>query len=260
MRELDEGGFLDAAAVEGVRAARVEAAARRRSRRVRHFARQRLGQRARAVGVRDGGDECLGVRVERHRPELCRRRRLGDQTQVHDRDVVCDVADDGEVVRDEKKPQLELARERDQEIRDLRLCRRVQRRQGLVEDDDRRARCERPCDGDALPLAPGELVRLAARRACREPNLLEELRDAGRSLRARGETEHRERVADLLADPAPRIQRGERVLEHHLQPRELVGSRAPGKRLHLPPLEADRPGERSHHADGSACERRLAAA
>jgi hypothetical protein len=185
----------------------MEAASRRGSRRVRHLTRQRLGQRARAVGVRHSADESLGVRVERRRPELSRRCCLGDQAQVHDRDGVCDVADDGEVVRDEEEAELELARESDQEVRDLRLRRRVERGQRLVEDDHRRAGGERPCDGDALSLAAGELVRVAPRSARGEPHLLEELRHARCPLRTWGETKHSERVADLLADPAPRVER-----------------------------------------------------
>ena len=107
--------------------------------------------------MRDGADERLAVRVQRLRPQLSGRGGLGDPAQVHDRDGVGHMADDGEIVRDEQKPELELAREFHQEVRDLCLRRGVERSQGLVENDDGRARRERPRDGDALPLAAREL-------------------------------------------------------------------------------------------------------
>ena len=74
------------AAVERVRAARMEAAARRRPRRVGHLAGQRLGERAAPSGVRHRADQRLGVRMERQRPQLLRRRRLDDDAEVHDGD------------------------------------------------------------------------------------------------------------------------------------------------------------------------------
>ena len=180
--------------------------------------------------------------------------------QVHDRDGVGHVADDGEIVRDEEKPELELTREFHQEVRDLRLRRGVERSQRLVENDDGRARGERPGDGDALALATRELVRIAARGGFRKPYRFEELSDSARSLRSRGKIENRERVADLLADPPPRVERGERVLEDHLQPHLVMRTSAAGQRLDLSTLEADRPRARCHHPDRGARERGLAAA
>ena len=50
----------------------------------------------------------------------------------------------------------------DQQIDHLRLHRHVQRRDGLVRNDERRLERERPGDPDALPLASAELVRIPA--------------------------------------------------------------------------------------------------
>ena len=157
-----------------------------------------------AVGARHGADQGLAVRVERRRPERPGRRGLDDLAEVHDRDGVGDVADDREVVRDEQQAELELAREPGQEVRDLRLRGGIERGQGLVEDDHRRDRRERPRDRDALTLTARELVRVAPGRARRQADLLEQLRDPRRPLRAWGEPEGRQRLADLLADPPAR--------------------------------------------------------
>ena len=191
--------------------------------------------------MRHSADERLAVRVQWRRPQFAGRGRLGDPPEVHDRDRVGHVADDGEIVRDEEKPEVQLAREVHQEVGDLRLRGGVERSQRLVEDDDGGACGERPSDGDALSLAARELVGIAARGGFGKPNLAQELDGSAPALRPRRKTENRERIADLLTDPAPRVERGERVLEDHLQPHLLVGSSAAGQRLDVSTLEADRP-------------------
>ena len=74
---------------------------------------------------------------------------------------------------------------------------------------------ERPRDRDPLPLAAGELVREARGGVGRQADLVEQLDDAERPLRAR-QSAH-QAVGELRADLAPRVQRRERVLEDHLQ-------------------------------------------
>ena len=69
--------------------------------------------------------------------------------------------DDREVVRDEEIGQAELALQVAQQIEHLRLDRDVERGDRLVADDQLRVRRERAGDADALPLAAGELVRIA---------------------------------------------------------------------------------------------------
>ena len=54
----------------------------------------------------------------------------------------------------------------------MRLNRDVERRHGLVAHDEARLDRERTRDPDALPLAAGELVRVAGRRVLAEPDLL----------------------------------------------------------------------------------------
>ena len=184
--------------------------------------------------------------MERRRPELLRRRALDDLAEVHDRDGVGDVADDREVVRDEQEAELELAREAGEQVRDLRLCRGVERGERLVEDDHRRVRGERPRDRDPLPLTARELVRVAARGAGRRgrPGSSSSAIRAGRSARV-------PRRSVLSASPicSPTLRRG---LSEENGFWNTICSRASSRgrarrveRSHLPALEADRPGERA---------------
>jgi hypothetical protein len=62
------------------------------------------------------------------------------------------VIDDPEVVRDEEESEPPVAREPDEEIRGLCLRGGVERRQRLVEDDDRGIRRQGAGDRDALAL------------------------------------------------------------------------------------------------------------
>ena len=78
------------------------------------------------------------------------------------------------------KAQVELARERAEQVRDLGLRRGVERRQRLVEHDHRRPRGERLGDRDPLALPAGKLVRVAARAPASESDLVEQLRNSGR--------------------------------------------------------------------------------
>jgi hypothetical protein len=86
---------------------------------------------------------------------------LGDVAEVHHRDPVGDVPDDREVVRDEQVGEVEVLLEVLEEVDDLGLDGHVERRDRLVEHDQVRLEREGPGDPDALPLAAGELVRVA---------------------------------------------------------------------------------------------------
>ena len=60
------------------------------------------------VGVGDGREQRLGVRMERVLVELLGRRQLGHLAQVHHADAIGEVLDDREVVRDEQIGEAEL--------------------------------------------------------------------------------------------------------------------------------------------------------
>ena len=99
------------------------------------------------------------------------RRDLDDRAQVHHGDAVGDVADDGEVVRDEQVGERELLLQLLEQVDDLRLDRDVERRDRLVRHDEVGVQGQRPGQADALALAAGELVRVAAGRVRGRPTI-----------------------------------------------------------------------------------------
>jgi hypothetical protein len=62
----------------------------------------------------------------------------------------------------------------DEEVENLRSNRDVERRDGLVANDESRLERQRPGDHDSLALATGDLVRIAAGVLRPEPYLREE--------------------------------------------------------------------------------------
>ncbi len=94
-----------------------------------------------------------------------------DLAEIHDRDAVADVLDDGEVVRDEEVGEAEFVLQIAQQIDHLRLHRDVERGDRLVADDEARVQCERAGDADALALTAGKFVRVAVERLGAQPHL-----------------------------------------------------------------------------------------
>ena len=140
-----------------------------------------------------------------------------------------DVADDGQVVGDEQVGQAELALEVLQEVDDLRPHRDVERRHGLVGDDEVGLQGQRPGDADALSLTAGEGVRVTIGGVGGQPASLEQRDDliAGglrRLHHGRGRRAARRRAAST---DHPRVQRGVRVLEHQLHVAAAGAARSP---------------------------------
>src|SRR5947199_2231158 len=176
--------------------------------------------------VRDGygGEERLGVRMLRVRVELLGRSDLDDLPEVHDGNARRDVLDDGQIVGDEEVGEPELRLEVLEQVDDLGLDGHVQGRDGLVRDDERRARRGRARDADALALTAGELVRVPTQVVSRQADGVEELDDAlFPQLPRRGELVDHEGLADDRPDRHSRIQRRVRVLEDDLH---LLAERA----------------------------------
>ena len=135
--------------------------------------------RLRGSGLGHGRQQRHGVGVARRRIQLVDVGDLDELAEVHDPDPVADVLDDREVVGDEQVGEAELLLEVVEEVEDLALDRDVEGGDGLVADDELGVEGERPGDADALPLAAGELVRVAMdvalveadpRRAARGPS------------------------------------------------------------------------------------------
>ena len=109
--DIPERRFFHTAFGHGVRAARVEAAAGWRIDRVRHVAAEDdalailLDVRVR---LRHSGQQGLRVGMQRIAEQLVLRRDLHDLAEVHDDDAVADMANDGQIVRDEQVGELVL--------------------------------------------------------------------------------------------------------------------------------------------------------
>src|SRR5262249_29200473 len=90
------------------------------------------------------------------------RSELDDLAEIHDRDPMGHVLDDGEIVADEEERQAELALQILQQIHDLRLDRNIERGDGLVAHDEIGFGRERARNGDAPGMSSGQRV-LASR-------------------------------------------------------------------------------------------------
>ena len=173
---------------------------------------------------------------------------------VHHVHAVAHPGDDAEVVRDQDQRRVAVCDELPQQPEDLRLDRDVERRRGLVGDQQLRLARERDRDHRALSHPARELVRVVLRAGCpgsgSRPG-----RAALPRARAAASLPHPEvrleRLADLLADGQDRVQARHRVLEDHrdLAARGRVAAR--GRRA-----RAD-PGRRSSRCR-SRCARRAA--
>jgi hypothetical protein len=77
-----------------------------------------------------------------------------------------------EVVRNEEVGQAAVALEVGEKVEHLRLYRNIEGRDWLIADDERWLDRQRSRNSDALPLASGELVRVAAGIVWIQSNLL----------------------------------------------------------------------------------------
>ena len=125
------------------RAARPEAAARRRRDRARDVTLQH-DPRPRPLNVRVRHDrrrqQRLRVGVLGSREQLVARRELDDLAEVHHRDPIAEELDRGEVVADEEAREAELVLQIPEQVEHGRLDGDVERRDRLVRDQQARAR------------------------------------------------------------------------------------------------------------------------
>ena len=115
----------------------------------------------RRVGDGNRRQQRLRIGVQRLLVEFRAGRQLHQLAEIHDRHAGRDVADHAEVMRDEQVGQLQVLLQLLQQVDDLGLDGDVERRDRLVADDEVGRGGERAGDADPLPLAAGELVRIA---------------------------------------------------------------------------------------------------
>ncbi|SAJ34076.1 Uncharacterised protein [Enterobacter cloacae] len=148
--------------------------------------------------------------------ELVRRPHLRRSAEVHHQDVVGDVADHRQVVRDEHVGGAELLLQVHEQVQYLGLDRHVEGRGRLVRHQHLGLQHHRPGQGDALALAAGEHVRVALVVLRPQADLAHHLLDLFAAFLARERGVDQQRLGQLVADLLSRIERGVGVLEDHL--------------------------------------------
>jgi len=121
------------------------------------------------------------------------------------------------IVRDENEAEAHLPDELCEQVENLGLDRDIERRHRFVGDDHPRPQRQGAGDGDTLPLAPGELMRVFLHEARREADELHEFSHARRDFGPRADVVHQEGLSERGIHRHPRVERGERVLKNHLR-------------------------------------------
>src|SRR5260221_9778941 len=157
--ESEQGRVLNLADALGDRAARVEAASGRDVDGAGWLATQpQLVRGLVAADSRCGGQHGSGVRMPRVIEDDVPPAVLGGPAEVHDRDAVAEIPDDGEIMRDEDESEPEPRPELGEKLQDSRLHRHIQRRDWLVRYYRAGRYGERPGGREPLPLAAGGLA------------------------------------------------------------------------------------------------------
>src|SRR5262249_7119005 len=129
-----------------------------------------------------------------------------------------------------------------QQVEDLRADRDVERGHGLVADDQSWLDCESAGNRNALALAAGEFVGIAAREARLETDEAQQFLDPRAAPRSRYEIMPRQRLAEDLRYRHARIERCIGVLEDDL--------RLPPERAQLVGIEREQVAAFEAHAAG----------
>ena len=177
---------------------------------------------------------------------------LDHLARVHHADVVGELGDETEIVRDEDHRRARVAPDRPDEIDDLRLHGHVERGRRLVEDQQPRPPRHRHRDHHALAHAARELVRIRVEHALRiaDPELAQEIGDArGERGVARESRVPGRGLGDLLAGGQQRIEIRHRILED-------VADRLPAERAQRSRIERREVDAVEHDAAVASAPRR----
>jgi len=168
----------------------------------------------------NGAEETDSVGVLRGCEQHIDRRALDDLARVHDCDLVANLGDHSEIVGYENDRGIGGGLEVTHEVEDLRLNGDVERRRGLVGNQQLRIAGERESDHYPLAHAAGKPMRivvdaLLGRWDFHQPQQIDGARTR---LFSRQAAVTDEGLCNLLADRVDRIERRHRFLEDHRQP------------------------------------------
>jgi hypothetical protein len=143
-------------------------------------------------------------------------RQLDDLAEVHHRDAVTHLADDGHVVADEQDREIELLLDVLQQRDHVRLDGDVQRRHRLVGDDHPRVDDQRPGERDPLFLATRQLVWVPVSVVRVESDAVQQVTCDLLAATPWSDAVDLQRLRDRLPDGHPGVKAGVGVLEDHL--------------------------------------------
>ena len=188
---------------------------------------------------REAVDEAVRIRKAGSVEQRGRGRPLHQPSRIHHCDLVRDLDEQREVMRDEQRREPEPVAKPDQLLEDLSLRDDVEGGRRLVEDHHLGFERERHRDHRPLPHATGQLVRVAPEPVGIDADQLEH---RPRHLMSGGSRQvrpmHTKHVVELGTDADHRVESVHRALQHD---RDLG-----------PPHRAQRVGVGSEHVDGPA--------
>ena len=213
-----DGRLVAFAEVTDVAAPGREAASRRAHSQVGRPAGNAIQRPAgRACHLRQGVEQCLGVRVPRTREQSARIRVLDDPAAIHHGNALGAPGDDAEVVRHQDHRHPQLRAQVVDELKNLALDRHVQGRRRLVGDQQPGLAGQGSGDHRALAHATGQLMRVQASHALRlrHPDQSEHLDGPRRRRLTVRAPVHDDGLGDLPADRHGGVEGARRVLEDH---------------------------------------------
>lgn len=161
-------------------------------------------------------EQCSGVGLPGLREHLADRTVLDNAARLHHGDMVADLADDGEIVTDQDHGHASLAMEVSQQGKNISLNQDVERRRGLVEEDDPRFGRKRAGDCNPLRLPTRQLVRIPGGVAAPKAHVFEQLIEAPSALRCSHAAKMAQGGVQGVSNRMARVERTPRVLEDEL--------------------------------------------
>jgi hypothetical protein len=142
---------------------------------------------------------------------------LDDAAEIHHCDALAEVTHHAEVVRYEHEGETTTRAQFLEQNQDLGLHAHVERRDRFVGEDQIGAERKRARNPDALALAAGKLMRVAASSRWWQTNLIEKSLDRRGYILAPCQPMHPNWLTERVGDALSRIERGGRVLEYDLE-------------------------------------------
>ncbi len=167
--------------------------------------------------LRLGSEQRLRIGMLRRFEDFLDAARLDNLAALHHRDIVCELANDVEIVGDEQHRHVVAILQILEQCEDLRLHGDIERRRRLVGDEEIRSVGEAHRNHHALTLTPRKLVGIGRKplRRIWDADLRQQFNDPLRQRGPLARAMKLENFADLPRDRVQWVQRGHRLLKHH---------------------------------------------